>query len=100
MFLLTWYSFEEFGAEELKPQGGGPNRPITFWYALYIIYTIVLLLFVMKDFVLDIKDLHRAEMIKQVRPSIISLDMMCVVQNLRKISGWSRLETCLLRHLV
>ena len=63
VFLLTWYSFEEFGSQDLKPEGGGP---ITFWYALYIIFTVVLLLFIMKDFVLDLKDLQKAEMIKKV----------------------------------
>ena len=63
VFLLTWYSFEEFGAKELKPEGGGP---ITFWYALYIIVTVVLMLFILKDFVLDIKDLQKLQMIKKV----------------------------------
>ena len=63
VFLLTWYSFEEFGAKELKPEGGGP---ITLWYALYVIVTVVLMLFIMKDFVLDIKDLQKLQMIKKV----------------------------------
>ena len=67
MFLLTWYSFEEFGAKELKPDGGGA---IALWYALYIILTILLLLFIMRDFVHDIMDLRKAEMVKQVGISV------------------------------
>ena len=63
MFLLTWYSFEEFGAKELKPDGGGA---IALWYGLYVTLTVLLLLYIMRDFVLDIKDLQKAEMIKQV----------------------------------
>ena len=62
VFLLTWYSFEEFGAKELKPDGGGA---IALWYALYVVLTIALLLFIMRDFVLDIKDLRKAELVKQ-----------------------------------
>ena len=68
MFLLTWYSFEEFGAKELKPDGGGA---IALWYALYIILTILLLLFIMRDFVHDIVDLRKAEVVKQVGISVV-----------------------------
>jgi transient receptor potential cation channel subfamily A protein 1 len=62
VFLLTWYTFEEFGADDLKPEGGGA---ITFWYALYCVLVILLLLFIVRDFALDIKDLRKADQINK-----------------------------------
>ncbi len=78
VFLLTWYTFEEFGSPDLRPTDGGP---IALWYGLYVILTIIMLMFIVRDFVLDIKDIRKAD---EINHSGVGVKHVCFVF----VSNW------------
>ena len=60
VMLLTWYIFENYGGESLKSP---ETKTIPAFYALYVVFSCVMLLLVIRDVVTDFKDLMRQEQI-------------------------------------
>ena len=56
--VLTWYVFETFGGEALRaePEGEGEGQ-IRFWYGFFIFFSVSMTVFIIKDWISDVKDL-------------------------------------------
>lgn len=61
VFILTWFVFEEFGGQSLRSEDGS----IHFWYGLFIAFSLGMLLFIIRDWITDIKDLGKQDLIME-----------------------------------
>ena len=81
VFILTWYIFENFGGEAIRTVG---KDTIPFWHLLFIIFAVLIFIFVLRDWIMDIKDLMRAEKVKRNNPGggeepLSSSKLFCVI---------------------
>eukprot|EP00092_Neocalanus_flemingeri_P007937 GFUD01008564.1.p1 GENE.GFUD01008564.1~~GFUD01008564.1.p1 ORF type:complete len:1055 (-),score=196.84 GFUD01008564.1:189-3353(-) len=60
VMILTWFIFENFGGQKLKSSETGTIRE---FYGLFILFSIAMLCFILRDWVTDIKDIVRQEQI-------------------------------------
>lgn len=64
VFVLTWHIFQKFGGvslERMSPESGFGEDDIAYIYFLYIIFTIFMAFFIVKDWHTDLQDIQRAE---------------------------------------
>ena len=65
VFILTWFIFENFGGSAIRTEG---MRTIPFWHALFSTFAVILIVFIMRDWAMDLKDLMRDEAVKKDHP--------------------------------
>ena len=65
VFILTWFIFENFGGSAIRTEG---MRTIPFWHTLFVIFAVILVIFIMRDWAMDLKDLMRDEAVKRENP--------------------------------
>jgi len=64
VIILTWYVFEEFGGQSLRNESTGR---IDFWFGLFVAFAVAMVVFVIKDWVSDVKDLVLQEKLSEGR---------------------------------
>ena len=55
VFILTWYIFENFGGNTMKPKSGS----IPLFHGLFALFEILVVIFIFKDWKNDLKDIIR-----------------------------------------
>jgi len=60
VMILTWFIFEEFGGQKLKSSETGTIRA---FYGIFVLFSVAMLCFIMRDWITDIKDIARQEQI-------------------------------------
>ena len=80
VYILTWYIFEMFGGKSIKPKGSAASA-IPFFHACFGIVAILLLLFILRDWFLDVKEKMKAEKIKEVQntETLSSGRLFCII---------------------
>lgn len=61
VFILTWYIFEQFGGESLRDES---TRSIPLWDTAFLVFTLVLICFILRDWSMDIKDMIKSELME------------------------------------
>ena len=61
VFILTWFIFEKYGGRAIKSTG----RTITLWHSMFWILSIIFLLFIMKDWIADIREKMKTEKMRE-----------------------------------
>jgi len=60
VMMLTWFIFENFGGQKLKSKETGTIRE---FYGMFVVFSVAMLVFILRDWVTDIKDIVRQEQI-------------------------------------
>jgi len=60
VMILTWFIFEKFGGQKLKSSETGTIRE---FYGIFVLFSISMLCFIMRDWITDVKDIARQEQI-------------------------------------
>ncbi|TRY61355.1 hypothetical protein TCAL_01796 [Tigriopus californicus] len=80
VFILTWFIFDQFGGKSIREVG---SQSILFWYGAFILFFFVVLLFILRDWAMDIKDLSRTEKMRKKNEtdedSLSSGKLLCVI---------------------
>eukprot|EP00095_Tigriopus_kingsejongensis_P003021 maker-scaffold170_size291898-snap-gene-1.41 protein:Tk03021 transcript:maker-scaffold170_size291898-snap-gene-1.41-mRNA-1 annotation:"transient receptor potential cation channel protein painless" len=66
VFVLTWYIFDQFGGESIRYKD---SNQIPFWYGLFVLFSLMVLLLIIRDWAMDLKDIMRSERVKRKNPS-------------------------------
>ena len=66
VFVLTWYIFDQFGGQSIRHQ---PTNEIPFLHGLFIIFGIVVFTFILRDWIMDARDLMAAEKVRESNPN-------------------------------
>merc|ERR1711892_1249346 len=64
VFLLTWYIFEHFGSFTYSKTGNGKTDNV--FYALFIVMFMAMLVYMVRDWLSDVKNFRRTSSIKDV----------------------------------
>lgn len=80
VFILTWFIFDQFGGKSIREDS---SQNIPFWHGTFILFSIVVILFILRDWTMDIKDLSRSEKMKKNNESdedsLSSGKLLCVI---------------------
>jgi len=60
VMILTWFIFENFGGQKLKSK---ENGTIPEFYGLFVLFSVAMLCFILRDWFTDVKDIVRQEQI-------------------------------------
>ncbi len=84
VYMLTWFIFEKYGGKGIKTTTEFPDENTTtipFFHAMFGILSIIFLIFILRDWFMDIKEKMKAEKIKEVQEAetYSSGKMFCMV---------------------
>ena len=78
VMILTWFIFEEYGGHSLKTSGDDPHIPAM--YGTFVVFSLGMLAFVLRDWLSDMKDMLKQEELREQygRPPGSSSTVSCI----------------------